>query len=80
MGSSDTGTSTGAVECTVGAIVWVRRRNGSWWPGKILGTEELSASHLMSPRSGTPVKLLGREDASVYVCSTLTFYWPFCLK
>ncbi|MQL91981.1 hypothetical protein Taro_024598 [Colocasia esculenta] len=55
----------GGVECGVGAIVWVRRRNGSWWPGRILGQEELSASHLMSPRSGTPVKLLGREDASV---------------
>lgn len=65
MGSSDTGTSAGGVDCTVGSIVWVRRRNGSWWPGKILGPEELSASHLMSPRSGTPVKLLGREDASV---------------
>ncbi|KAJ9539560.1 LOW QUALITY PROTEIN: hypothetical protein OSB04_026066 [Centaurea solstitialis] len=55
----------GLVDCGVGTIVWVRRRNGSWWPGKILGPEELSASHLMSPRSGTPVKLLGREDASV---------------
>ncbi|KAI7725523.1 hypothetical protein M8C21_007065 [Ambrosia artemisiifolia] len=53
------------VDGGVGTIVWVRRRNGSWWPGKILGSEELSASHLMSPRSGTPVKLLGREDASV---------------
>ncbi|KAH1032832.1 hypothetical protein J1N35_045006 [Gossypium stocksii] len=49
----------------VGSIVWVRRRNGSWWPGKILGPEELPASHLASPRTGTPVKLLGREDASV---------------
>ncbi|KAM0945696.1 putative PWWP domain containing protein PWWP2 [Dioscorea sansibarensis] len=49
----------------VGAIVWVRRRNGSWWPGRILGPGELAESHLLSPRSGTPVKLLGREDASV---------------
>ncbi|XP_027360645.1 uncharacterized protein At1g51745-like [Abrus precatorius] len=49
----------------VGSIVWVRRRNGSWWPGQILGPDDLSASHLTSPRSGTPVKLLGREDASV---------------
>ncbi|GFZ15978.1 Tudor/PWWP/MBT superfamily protein [Actinidia rufa] len=63
MGSSDK--DTGVVGCSVGSIVWVRRRNGSWWPGKILGAEELSAAHLMSPRSGTPVKLLGREDASV---------------
>eukprot|EP00268_Persea_americana_P024007 TRINITY_DN2350_c0_g1_i6.p1 TRINITY_DN2350_c0_g1~~TRINITY_DN2350_c0_g1_i6.p1 ORF type:complete len:873 (-),score=181.67 TRINITY_DN2350_c0_g1_i6:635-3253(-) len=53
------------IDCSVGTIVWVRRRNGSWWPGRILGSDELSASHLMSPRSGTPVKLLGREDASV---------------
>ncbi|XP_062222321.1 uncharacterized protein At1g51745-like isoform X2 [Phragmites australis] len=48
-----------------GTIVWVRRRNGSWWPGRILGPEELPPSQIMSPRSGTPVKLLGREDASV---------------
>ncbi|XP_047325618.1 uncharacterized protein LOC124929329 isoform X2 [Impatiens glandulifera] len=54
-----------ASDCCIGSIVWVRRRNGSWWPGKILGSDGLSASHLMSPRSGTPVKLLGREDASV---------------
>ena len=63
MESSDA--EMGMVDCGVGTIVWVRRRNGSWWPGKILGPDELSASHLMSPRSGTPVKLLGREDASV---------------
>ncbi|XP_017190381.3 uncharacterized protein At1g51745-like isoform X3 [Malus domestica] len=58
-------TDSGAGEFSVGSIVWVRRRNGSWWPGKIVGPEELSTSHLTSPRSGTPVKLLGREDASV---------------
>ncbi|XP_008785043.2 uncharacterized protein At1g51745 [Phoenix dactylifera] len=66
MGISDGGEGGGiGVDCSVGTIVWVRRRNGSWWPGRILGPDELSASHLMSPRSGTPVKLLGREDASV---------------
>jgi hypothetical protein len=52
-------------------IVWVRR-SGSWWPGKILGSEELSTSHLTSPRSGTPVKLIGREDASVSVSISLS--------
>lgn len=62
MGSSETGAGA---DCSIGSIVWVRRRNGSWWPGKILGPDDLSASHVMSPRSGTPVKLLGREDASV---------------
>lgn len=59
------GLGSGAVDCSPGSIVWIRRRNGSWWPGKILGTEELSDSHLSSPRAGTPVKLLGREDASM---------------
>ncbi|KAG7973886.1 hypothetical protein I3843_06G019000 [Carya illinoinensis] len=59
------GEGSGPAGCSPGSIVWVRRRNGSWWPGKILGPEELGASHLTSPRSGTPVKLLGREDASV---------------
>ena len=57
--------SPGYIDPSVGALVWVRRRNGSWWPGRILGPEELPASHLMSPRAGTPVKLLGREDGSV---------------
>uniref|UniRef100_A0A7N0TZ87 PWWP domain-containing protein n=1 Tax=Kalanchoe fedtschenkoi TaxID=63787 RepID=A0A7N0TZ87_KALFE len=61
MGSS----GSESVDFGVGSIVWVRRRNGSWWPGKILGPDDLSNTHLMSPRSGTPVKLLGREDASV---------------
>ncbi|CAH8325547.1 unnamed protein product [Eruca vesicaria subsp. sativa] len=55
------------MDWTVGSIVWVRRRNGSWWPGRILGQDDLDSTHnnITSPRSGTPVKLLGREDASV---------------
>nr|GLL19919.1 uncharacterized protein At1g51745-like [Ipomoea trifida] len=63
MGSSET--EEGILDCGAGCIVWVRRRNGSWWPGKILGPDELSTSHVMTPRSGTAVKLLGRDDASV---------------
>lgn len=59
------GEGLGAEDCAVGSLVWVRRRNGSWWPGQILDPDDLAASHLTSPRSGTPVKLLGREDASV---------------
>ncbi|KAL5216787.1 hypothetical protein ABZP36_008188 [Zizania latifolia] len=55
----------GVADCSPGIIVWVRRRNGSWWPGRILGPDELPASQVMSPKTGTPVKLLGREDASV---------------
>ncbi|KAJ6704407.1 TUDOR/PWWP/MBT SUPERFAMILY PROTEIN [Salix viminalis] len=57
--------NTKAIDASVGALVWVRRRNGSWWPGRIVGLDEVSEGSLVSPRSGTPVKLLGREDASV---------------
>lgn len=64
MGSSGEASDKG-IDASVGGLVWVRRRNGSWWPGRILGPEELPESCLVSPRSGTPVKLLGREDASV---------------
>ncbi|KAI3802733.1 hypothetical protein L1987_30874 [Smallanthus sonchifolius] len=53
-------------DSSVGGLVWVRRRNGSWWPGRILCPDEVPESCLVSPRrSGTPVQLLGREDASV---------------
>ena len=55
----------GIADCSPGTIVWVRRRNGSWWPGRILGLDELPPSQGVSPRTGTPVKLLGREDASM---------------
>uniref|UniRef100_A0A5B6YN51 PWWP domain-containing protein n=1 Tax=Davidia involucrata TaxID=16924 RepID=A0A5B6YN51_DAVIN len=64
MGSSSEPTTKG-IDASVGGLVWVRRRNGSWWPGRIMGVDELSESCVVSPRSGTPVKLLGREDASV---------------
>ncbi|GMQ08420.1 hypothetical protein CsSME_00052152 [Camellia sinensis var. sinensis] len=64
MGSSSEPNTKG-IDSAVGGLVWVRRRNGSWWPGRIMGLDELSESCLVSPRSGTPVKLLGREDASV---------------
>ncbi|EEF46304.1 conserved hypothetical protein [Ricinus communis] len=66
MGSSDDPNSNiKAIDASVGSLVWVRRRNGSWWPGRIMGLDEISEGSLVSPRSGTPVKLLGREDASV---------------
>ncbi|XP_073302534.1 uncharacterized protein At1g51745-like [Primulina huaijiensis] len=64
MGGSGIGSSKG-IDPSVGGLVWVRRRNGSWWPGRILGPEELPENCLSMPRLGTPVKLLGREDASV---------------
>lgn len=55
-----------SVDATVGGLVWVRRRNGCWWPARILGVEELPDGCAVGvPRVGTPVKLLGREDANV---------------
>ncbi|KAI9109587.1 hypothetical protein K1719_019641 [Acacia pycnantha] len=63
--SGESNSNTNEIDASVGGLVWVRRRNGSWWPGRIMGLDELSESCLVSPRSGTPVKLLGREDASV---------------
>ena len=54
-----------AADGGIGPIVWVRRRNGSWWPGHIMEADELAEYNLTSPRTGTPVKLLGRDDASV---------------
>ncbi|CAI0462194.1 unnamed protein product [Linum tenue] len=54
-----------AIDASVGGLVWVRRRNGSWWPGRIMSMDEIAEGNLVSPRSGTPVKLLGRDDASV---------------
>jgi hypothetical protein len=64
MGSSEESNVNG-INASVGGLVWVRRRNGSWWPGRIMSLDELSDGCLVSPRSGTPVKLLGRDDASV---------------
>ncbi|GAB4842431.1 hypothetical protein Ancab_012403 [Ancistrocladus abbreviatus] len=66
MGSSSSEQQNAkAIDASVGGLVWVRRRNGSWWPGRIMGLDEISESCLASPKSGTPIKLLGRDDASV---------------
>ncbi|CAN8270350.1 unnamed protein product [Cochlearia groenlandica] len=54
-----------AIDSSVGGLVWVRRRNGSWWPGRIMAHHEVPNTTVVSPKSGTPIKLLGREDASV---------------
>ncbi|XP_010924939.1 uncharacterized protein At1g51745 [Elaeis guineensis] len=64
MGSDQDGCLKG-IDVSAGGLVWIRRRNGSWWPGRILGRDELPAKCLLPPRSGTPIKLLGREDGSM---------------
>ncbi|KAI0522978.1 hypothetical protein KFK09_005367 [Dendrobium nobile] len=52
------------MNASAGGLVWVRRRNGSWWPGRILCVDEL-AKCLRTKKAGTPVKLLGREEGTV---------------
>lgn len=52
------------MNASAGGLVWVRRRNGSWWPGRILCVDEL-AKCLHTKKTGTPIKLLGREEATV---------------
>lgn len=64
MGSSDE-RNCKAIDASVGGLVWVRRRNGSWWPGRIMAHHEVPDGTIVSPKSGTPIKLLGRDDASV---------------
>lgn len=58
-----------ALDATVGDLVWVQRKNGCWWPGQIMSLDDLpengSGPGSGSPRSGTPIKLLGRDDSSV---------------
>ncbi|KAF8094109.1 hypothetical protein N665_0370s0044 [Sinapis alba] len=64
MGSSDERNSN-SIDASVGGLVWVRRRNGSWWPGRIMAHHEVPDGTIVSPKSGTPIKLLGRDDAGV---------------
>ncbi|XP_009597376.1 uncharacterized protein [Nicotiana tomentosiformis] len=59
----------GEKTCSAGSIVWVQRKNGTWWPGKILCNNEISTTGIVSPNSFSsrfPIKLLGRDNASVY--------------
>ncbi|VAH23960.1 unnamed protein product [Triticum turgidum subsp. durum] len=61
----------GAVDAdvsAVGALVWVRRPNGSWWPGRVASRLELPDGCPAPPRSpATPILLLGRRDGPALV-------------
>ncbi|KAJ0250378.1 Uncharacterized protein HA466_0137230 [Hirschfeldia incana] len=51
-----------AIKASVGRLVWVRLRNASWWPGQTLLDDQVPEN---SPKVGTPIKLLGRDDVNV---------------
>jgi hypothetical protein len=52
----------------VGTLVWVRRNNGSWWPGRVVSPNDVPDCCPAPPRSpATPILLLGRRDGPVFV-------------
>ena len=52
--------------------MWVRRPNGSWWPGRVASRLELPDGCPTSPRSpATPILLLGRRDGPAFVYAAL---------
>ncbi|RZC68228.1 hypothetical protein C5167_031483 [Papaver somniferum] len=59
------GSKSKKVDPSVGTLVWVRRRNGSWWPGRIMGLHELPDACVLSAKNQTPVKFLGRDNANM---------------
>ncbi|RZC81518.1 hypothetical protein C5167_044096 [Papaver somniferum] len=59
------GSKSKKVDPSVGTLVWVRRRNGSWWPGRIMGMHELPDACVLSAKNQTPVKFLGRDNANM---------------
>ncbi|KAL8153419.1 hypothetical protein V2J09_011179 [Rumex salicifolius] len=63
MGSCSSEQHNGkGTDASVGGLVWVRRGNGSWWPGQIMDVDEASG---LPNSSGVPIKLLGRDDVTV---------------
>ncbi|KAK1358361.1 hypothetical protein POM88_051617 [Heracleum sosnowskyi] len=48
-----------------GRLLWVCRRNGTWWPSQILSLDQVPESYMSSRKPGTPVKFLGKENAII---------------
>ena len=62
-----------------GTLVWVRRPNGSWWPGRVVSPLEVPDSCPPPPPrtpAATPILLLGRRDGTVFVYVTHPFLLP----
>ena len=46
--------------------MWVRRGNGSWWPGQIMDVDEVLDSCVdVDKAREVPIKLLGRDELTV---------------
>ena len=67
MGSCSNGRKKGkGLDVTVGELVWVRRGNGSWWPGQIMDVDEVLDSCVdVDKAREVPIKLLGRDELTV---------------
>ena len=51
-----------------GTLVWVRRPNGSWWPGRVISRLDVPDGCSAPPRApATPIMLLGRRDGPTFV-------------
>uniref|UniRef100_A0A0D9WKJ5 PWWP domain-containing protein n=1 Tax=Leersia perrieri TaxID=77586 RepID=A0A0D9WKJ5_9ORYZ len=51
-----------------GALVWVRRPNGSWWPGRIISLVDVPEHCPAPPKApATPILLLGRRQGPTFV-------------
>ncbi|CAH9080729.1 unnamed protein product [Cuscuta europaea] len=55
-------------EVKVGSIVWVRRRNGIWWPGRVMAPADftpLPDRHFFGTPVPPQIKLLGQNNATL---------------
>ncbi|PKA49660.1 Uncharacterized protein AXF42_Ash004201 [Apostasia shenzhenica] len=59
------GSDVKRLHSSAGSLVWVHRRNGSWWPGRVVSLDELPVKCLHRKNAGTPIKLLGRDEGTV---------------
>ncbi|KAF0927891.1 hypothetical protein E2562_036808 [Oryza meyeriana var. granulata] len=51
-----------------GTLVWVRRPNGSWWPGRVISPLDVPDGCPGPPKSpATPIMLLGRRQGPTYI-------------
>ncbi|KAG8069071.1 hypothetical protein GUJ93_ZPchr0005g15250 [Zizania palustris] len=51
-----------------GTLVWVRRPNGAWWPGRVISPLEVPDGCPAPPRApATPIMLLGRRHGPTFI-------------